>query len=194
MYAHEQGWIEKTVEISHYAGHVRASILDDGTVRTEMEVADFCPRNVPLAQGVPELFQSPLSISGEDLTVSALSTGSTHTILLVDELPDDAEFLRIGPEIENHPYFPQRTSAIWTKVVAPGHLEIRIWERGAGETMGCGTGSSAAAVVYSRVSGFTGNVAVHNPGGVLTVSVSSWDQPVATRATAEVLYRGTFRF
>ena len=138
-----------------------------------------------------ELFDAPLEVAGETLIVSALSTGSTHTILFTDTLPDDATFFRLGPALEHHPIFPERTSAIWAMPVGEDELRIRIWERGAGETQGCGTGSSAAAVAWLRRQGRGGTVAVHNPGGTLHISLDRWDAPVTARGLATVLYSGS---
>lgn len=167
---------------------------DDGTICTHLGAASFAPADVPLAgttDTAGELFDAPLEVAGETLIVSALSTGSTHTILFVDALPDDDTFLRLGPALENHPLFPERTSAIWAMPVGEDELKIRIWERGAGETLGCGTGSSAAAIAWLRRHGRGGTVAVHNPGGTLHISLDRWDGPITVRGQASVLFTGT---
>lgn len=163
---------------------------EDGTICTRLGAASFAPAEVPLsAEG--ELFDAPLEVDGETLIVSALSTGSTHTIVFCDTLPDDDAFFRLGPALEHHPLFPERTSAIWAMPQGDDELRIRIWERGAGETQGCGTGSSAAAVAWLRRQGRGGTVAVHNPGGTLHITLDRWDAPLTVRGMATVLFNGT---
>ncbi len=165
---------------------------EDGTICTRLGAASFAPVDVPLASGSQELFEAPLVVAGSRLVVSALSTGSTHTILFTDALPDDDTFLRLGPALEHHPLFPERTSVIWAMPEGDDALRIRIWERGAGETQGCGTGSSAAAVAWLRRQARGGTVAVHNPGGTLHVSVDRWDAPITVRGLASVLFTGSW--
>jgi diaminopimelate epimerase len=129
----------------------------------------------------------PLSLFG-----SALTTGSTHVIIKTAALPDDDSFRSISATIEHAPSFPERTSVIWVKVDQPGFLSVRIWERGAGETMGCGTGSAAAAADYMRRSGRAGKVIVKNPGGILTVSAERWDSALTIEGTASQVFEGFY--
>jgi diaminopimelate epimerase len=103
-------------------------------------------------------------------SVTSLSTGTTHTVIFVDELPHDKIFEELSPAIENHPWFPERTSVLWTKVLSAGALQLRIWERGAGETLACGTGACAAAAVAWRTGRCDANeISVQSKGGLLKV-------------------------
>src|SRR5205823_13243341 len=82
------------------------------SVASHVPPANFTPSAVPVCAD-QELFMSPLQVLGQELKVSAVTTGSTHTVILADHLPNDEEFLKLGPAIENHPLFPERTSLIW---------------------------------------------------------------------------------
>ncbi len=125
---------------------------------------------------------------------SALTTGSTHVVIPTAALPDDDSFRSVSPKIENDPQFPQRTSVIWSQEIEPMRLRLRIWERGVGETQGCGTGSAAAAVDYLRRKGKGGAVEVENPGGTLRVSMPSWDGPIEVEGVAEAVYSGEYHW
>ena len=121
---------------------------------------------------------------------SALSTGSTHFVAFVAEIPNDEELHRVGPLIENDPLFPERTSVIFAKEIGVRLLQIRIWERGVGETLGCGTGSSAAAAEWMRRHARSGDVEVQNPGGVLIVSADSVGGSLVTQSKPVETYSG----
>ena len=119
------------------------------SVTVEMGEPRFAARDIPANLKNPDdrliNFLLPLS-AGEALNITALSTGSTHSVHFADDLPDDAAFFRVSPLVENHPVFPERTSLMWCVAESPNRIRMRIWERGAGETWGCGTGACAAAV------------------------------------------------
>lgn len=120
------------------------------SVTVDMGLPGFAPVEIPmLGQDitVTPVMDYPLQL-GEDqrLLVTALSTGSTHAITYVDRLPDDTAFFRLSPLIEHHPLFPERTSLMWCARESAARMQMRIWERGAGETWGCGTGACAAGV------------------------------------------------
>jgi len=91
------------------------------------------------------------------------------------------------------PVFPSRTSVIWTQPLGERELKLRIWERGVGETLGCGTGTSAAAAVWFRRHGLSGEVLVHNPGGDLVVSMDSWDGAIRLTGRAHEPFSGLAR-
>jgi diaminopimelate epimerase len=195
LHAHALGWVGEKMTIRHLDEEVPTEILGAGMIRTLLPPASYEPERVPLIgrrifnETVWSGMDSgmPLSLFG-----SALTTGSTHVIILTAELPDDDTFFAISPKIEHDPQFPQRTSVIWSREVAPMRIRIRIWERGAGETLGCGTGSSAAAVDYLRRKSAGGTVIVENPGGEVSVTLDSWESPITVEAVAETVYEGVF--
>ncbi len=193
LHAHQLGWVGLSFEIIHGDQIVSVSITDTGAVSSKMAGALYRPDCVPLRLGAHEIFDAPVYWDEHEKVMgSALTTGSTHVVVPVLELPDEEEILRLGPKIEHFELYPIRTSVIWTREVSPDHLQIRIWERGAGETLGCGTGSSAAAADYLRRQGKGGRVRVDNPGGSVFVEASSWSAPILVEGRAESVFEGEF--
>jgi diaminopimelate epimerase len=196
-HAHLQGWIGASGRVRHLDRTVPYTV-DGERIITEIGVATYDPALVPHT-GFGEIFNQnvwsgmdggmPLSFSG-----SVLSTGTTHTIIPTYALPDDDSFASVSAKIEVSDRFPERTSVIWRKEIEPMKLQIRIWERGAGETWGCGTGSAAAAADYLRQKGRGGRVEVQNPGGTVFVSMERWDRPISVEGSAREVYSGEFRF
>ena len=114
----------------------------------------------------------PLEIGSTDLKLSFASMGNPHAVAFIEEPLDEFRLHTIGPQIERHYLFPSRTNFEVVNVKDRGHLEARVWERGSGETMACGTGACAIAVV-SRLLGLTGDdVDITLPGGTLKIT---WD-------------------
>lgn len=150
-------------------GDKRVELLPDGLVRVDLGEPRFEPAEIPVLAQKSPVMNLPVKLPHDTVEVTTLSTGTTHSVLFLKELPDDERFLRDSPAIENHPLFPQRTSVLWTVVESPSRLRMRIWERGAGETLACGTGACAAAIA-AQLHGLVGEeVEVHSPGGVLRV-------------------------
>jgi diaminopimelate epimerase len=191
IYAHEKGWTGVETEISHLGRAVLTRIVEPGIVRSALAPADFSPSAVPLRAGAEEMFLKEVEVASRSILLSAVTTGSTHTVVLAEHLPEDDEFFEVGPLLEFHPLFPERTSVIWAVADGEDALRIRIWERGAGETQGCGTGSSAAAAVHFRARRKHGSITVHNPGGPVQVEMEGWEAPIFTEAKAEVVFTGT---
>lgn len=167
----------------------------------EMAVPLFAAADLPavISGDRENVLDFPLAIDGYGIqTISTVNTGSTHTILWVSELPEDTLFFALSPLIETHPLFPERTSVLWTKVLDSGRsgtvaqLQVRIWERGAGETLGCGTGACAAAILaltQNKVSGES--VSVHSKGGTLHILSHGIGTPLQMTGPAEIVYTGT---
>lgn len=195
QHALDQGWVGEAFNIRHLDRVVPVTIKD-GLIKTIIGTASYDPKDVPTnIQG--ELYNETIFAARIDdwsvvLQGSALSTGSTHVILPTGSFPDDDGFVKISQKLEHDPRFPQRTSVIWS--VREGEaLKIRIWERGVGETQGCGTGSSAAAVDWMRRRGEGGRIEVKNPGGSVWVSADSWRHPITVEGTAKTLFEGEFQ-
>ncbi len=121
-------------------------------IRVGMGEPEFDPNKIPMLVGArDEVLDYPLELpDGTVLSITALSTGSMHAVTFVSEMPDDNRFLALSPLVEHHSQFPERTSLMWCVIDDPTHIRMRIWERGAGETLGCGTGACAAAVAAIR--------------------------------------------
>jgi diaminopimelate epimerase len=141
------------------------------------------------AMGEPErITRETLDVAGEPLVVTILTMGNPQCVALVDRLPDDERFARLGPALSTHARFPAGTNVEFALVEAPDRVRIRIWERGVGPTHASGTGASAAAVVAALHGGAARDVDVVAPGG--TQRVEWRDEGVFLTGWAEVLFEG----
>jgi diaminopimelate epimerase len=193
-HAAKLAWVSDKFNILHLDRTVPISISGE-QIRSTIGEASYDPQKVP-TNIAGELFNETIFAERIDdwsvvLNGSALTTGSTHVVLPTGSLPDDDGFKKISSMLENDPRFPQRTSVIWS--VRDGDaLRIRIWERGVGETLGCGTGSSAAAVDWMRRRGLGGRIEVMNPGGSVWVEADAWNRSITLEGTATTLFEGEF--
>ncbi|WP_437188567.1 diaminopimelate epimerase [Planctomicrobium sp. SH668] len=134
--------------------------------------------------GTPPLMV-PLEVADTVLKVSCISMGNPHCITFVDEITDEL-VLHIGPQVEVHPAFPRRVNAEFIKIISRNEMQMRVWERGSGETLACGTGACAAAVA-AILNGLTDNqVLCHLPGGDLTLEWTPGGEVFMTGPAAEV--------
>ena len=129
-----------------------------------------------------------LAVNGSNVDFAFVTTGNPHAII---EHADPASVVQtLGPQIEVAPRFPNRTNVEFIRLDGPDELTMRVWERGVGETMACGTGACAAAVAAVRLSGLTSPVTVHLAGGDLEIAVDD-DLEVTMTGPAEFIYQGT---
>lgn len=184
-YAYRQGWTGLESPIYQLGKTVPMSIDPAGRVKAVMPVASYDPAVVP-TNFDGEMWEAPV----HGVVGTALTTGSAHFVTFCDELPGDEEFFRLGPLIEKDPVFPERVSVMWIRPDNERHLTMRIWERGVGETMGCGTGATASASVWFRKMELTGKVALESKGGVLDIEMDSWDAPISVECDPEELFKG----
>ncbi|MCS6922945.1 MAG: diaminopimelate epimerase [Fimbriimonadales bacterium] len=174
-FAYERGYVnapEFAIEtlggqIVPVAIHLRDAQVDAVTI--ELPPPRFHPRDLPALADGEYIEDFPLTVGGHTLRIACVNTGTTHTVLFGDTLPDDARFLELSPRIETHPMFPERTSVLWAVVVSRAEVRVRIWERGVGETLGCGSGAAAVAVLAYRAGWVDSEVRVVSRGGTLRV-------------------------
>ena len=112
-----------------------------------------------------------LNVDGENFKVTCLSMGNPHCVIFVDKV-DDFPVEQIGPKIENHKAFPKRTNVGFVQVINQNELKVRVWERGCGETLACGTGTCAAVAAANKLGKVGNKVTVHVLGGDLQVEVA----------------------
>jgi diaminopimelate epimerase len=158
--------------------------------RSELGHPRFDDASIPMITDEPldQVIDYPLAVGIETLSVTALQMGNPNCVIFVDDL-NAIDWRRLGPLIENHPRFPDRTNVIFVRVRDRENVEERIWERGVGETESSGT-CSCAAVVASVINDFTDRtVNVHAPGGVLRIEWRD-DGEVVLTGRAEVIYSG----
>jgi len=196
-YAYEHGYTDRTeFVIEAFRGQtvpVRLHTLHGSVeqITTWLPAPRFHPSQIPMQIEGEQVDDYPLFVGNEKLHISAVNTGTTHTVLFTDRLPEDARFLNISPKLETHPLFPERTSVIWAVVEAPDTIYIRIWERGVGETLGCGSGSAAVAVLAQRAGWVSDQVSVISKGGQVQIR---WHPPTHIELTgnASLRFEGTY--
>jgi diaminopimelate epimerase len=148
------------------AGIKPVSILDDGRVRVDMGSPEFAPGDVPVAWEGEDALHAKIELEDSVVEVACLSMGNPHAVLFVDD-PSVAPVTTLGPVIERHDSFPNRTNVEFVAVPGPGRVEMRVWERGVGETLACGTGAAAAAVAARLLRDTAPQTTVALPGGEL---------------------------
>jgi diaminopimelate epimerase len=171
------------------AGEVEVTVLDDGRVAASMGIPEFDPAKIPFVADDPQE-QYELDVGGQKRTVSVLSIGNPHCVLLVDSIPS-ADVDRLGPAIEEHPRFPEGANVGFMCVTDPTTIELRVWERGVGETLACGTGACAAVIAGIQLGLVAEDVSVRLPGGELMVSWHGGKEPVWLTGNAELISEGT---
>jgi diaminopimelate epimerase len=153
-------------------------------VTVDMGVPVWEGRAIPVAAD-GEVVERPLEVAGRTWTVTCVSMGNPHCVVFEDGEP--AAVLReIGPRFERHPFFPRGVNTEFIRVDGPQRLTMRVWERGAGETMACGTGACAAAVAAARTGRTGRHVTVTLPGGDLDVEWRADDHVLMTGDAVEV--------
>jgi len=149
------------------AGLITPRLEPDGAVTVNMGAPLFEPKRIPFVSDSAAAVQS-LEVGGSSVQITAVSMGNPHAVQVVDDL-DAAPVSTQGPLIERHPRFPQRVNAGYMQVIDRGRIRLRVWERGAGETLACGTGACAAVVAGIRRGLLDATVAVDMRGGRLTI-------------------------
>lgn len=185
LWAFQRGLIGHHSETKHGSVLVPTTVDESGAVSITLPPASFEPDKVPILRSSSFIDDFVQGVRG-----TAVSTGSTHFVVFNQKIPDDETFFALGPSLENDPLFPERTSVMFVQAADKNTLNMRIWERGVGETLGCGTGASAAAVAWSRLDGANGDIVVRSKGGAVTVSLDSWAGPIRSTSRPVVTFTG----
>ena len=173
-YVYEHGLTQSTDFIVETLGGLNRQALkvEDGRVieiSVDMGRPGLLRSEIPMLGDDGKVIDEPLEVDGKQYRITALSTGNPHAVMFVDDV-DAAPLAELGPKIEHHPAFPNRTNVEFVQVIDRGNIRMRIWERGCGETLASGSGSSASAVA-SIMNGFTDrNVSVRVRLGTLKIS------------------------
>jgi len=171
------------------SGRIELIVHDDESVTVDMGAPRLEPADIPFEATVRAPLYA-LSVLGETLELGAVSMGNPHAVLEVPHV-DSAPVAKLGPAIEAHPRFPNHVNVGFMEVQDRTHIRLRVFERGAGETLACGTGA-CAAVVSGRVQGLLDEtVKVELRGGDLVVSWPGDNQPVLMTGPATFVYEGT---
>jgi diaminopimelate epimerase len=171
------------------AGVIIPRLENDGRVTVNMGVPQFEPAQIPF-QAPARALLYPLEIDGVTIEMSVLALGNPHAVQLVADV-DRAPVTSQGPRIEHHPRFPRRVNAGYLQVLDRGHVRLRVWERGAGETLACGSGA-CAAMVAGRLRGLLdATVEVSLTGGRLSIRWAGEGEPVWMTGPAVTVYEGS---
>jgi diaminopimelate epimerase len=171
------------------AGVVHARVRPDGLVSVSMGAPDFAPRAVPLDLPA-EAPSYTLEAQGERIEFGSVSLGNPHAVLRVAATAS-APIERLGPLIERHPLFPRRVNVGFMQLIDRGHIALRVFERGVGETLACGTGACAAVAIGRRQGLLDAEVRVDLPGGTAYVSWAGPGEPVWLTGPAATVFSGT---
>jgi diaminopimelate epimerase len=176
------------VRLGTIAGPVQAELEADGLVRANMGVPRLSPKDIPFEAGARAM-EYELDVDGRKVEIGAVSMGNPHAILDVADV-DTAPVAELGPRIEHHPRFPKRANVGFAQWQDRNAMRLRVWERGTGETLACGTGA-CAAVVWGRLLGWLDErVEVQLRGGRLVVSWQGEGTPVWMTGPAVTVYEG----
>ena len=156
-----------TLRIETRAG-LKVVDVEGDRVRVDMGPPIFQPELIPVEWNGPDALHAKLDLDEEVVEAACLSMGNPHAVLFVDD-PNAAPVRTLGPVIERHPAFPHGANVEFVRVESPGLVRMRVWERGSGETLACGTGACAAAVAARLLGGVRESVIVALPGGELLV-------------------------
>lgn len=190
QYVRERGLTTKReIRVEILSGIIVPRLEDDGEVSVDMGAPILDPARVPFTTERPGLVQS-LEIDGKQLELAVLSMGNPHAVQVVADV-DAAPVQTEGPRLERHPRFPKRVNAGYMQIVDRGRIRLRVWERGVGETLACGTGACAAVVAGIARGLLEASVRVEARGGALTVSWAGGDNPVWMKGPAMTVFEGT---
>ncbi len=159
----------KKLSIDTLAGVITTEFLDDGQIKVDMGRPILNGPNIPVAVESGKVLMRDLVINGNTFKINAISMGNPHAVIYVDDQITDQQVLVFGPMIEKHPFFPKKTNVEFIKVLSSNEIQMRVWERGCGETHACGTGACASVVsgIINKLHGKS--VTVHLTGGELLV-------------------------
>ena len=179
---------KRAIRVETAGGVIEPVLAPDGEVSVDMGAPQFRAADIPFVGGTGEAVE-PLDVDGATVMISALSLGNPHAVQVVGDA-STAPVATQGPRIETHPRFPRRVNAGYMQVVDRANIRLRVWERGAGETLSCGTGACAAVVAGIRRGLIDSPVRVATRGGVLTIAWGGDARPVLMTGPAEAVFEG----
>jgi len=173
------------------AGLISPKLEGEDKVRVDMGIPQLLAAQIPttLAEADQKVINTPIEVAGQSWEVTCVSMGNPHCITFVEDVAA-ISLEAIGPQFEHHPAFPQRTNTEFIQVVRPDYLKMRVWERGAGVTLACGTGACASVVAAVLAQKGDTRATVELPGGCLEIEWSEQDQRVYMTGPAKRVFSG----
>ena len=194
-YVYDKGLTDKTEITVEAGGSVKylELTLKEGKVslvKVNMGKPELLPEKIPVLAEGRECVDMPLEVKGNTYQVTCVSMGNPHCVTFLEEEVRNLDLLVIGPDFENHPCFPKRVNTEFINVLDKKHLRMRVWERGSGETLACGTGACAAGVA-AMLNGYTEDeVTVHLLGGDLKIQWDREENNVYMTGPAAIVFEG----
>ncbi len=182
---------DRTIHVETRTTEMELGVNDDCTITAQMGQPDFGLEQIPLRMPEAALRYRVNTAQGE-IEFSALSMGNPHCVIAVDNV-EAADVTTLGPLMERHQAFPERVNVGFSQTVSPTQIRLRVHERGAGETLGCGSGACAAVVAGIRNGELQSNVIVRLPGGGIQVSWEGGRTPVFLRGPVHHVFSGNIR-
>ncbi len=180
---------KRDIVVETSSGQLGLRVNGVNTVAVDMGIPTFEPRRIPFASDVM-LPSYELDVDGRNVTVSVVGIGNPHAVCIVDDIAA-APVAELGPVIETHPWFPERTNVGFMQILDRTAIRLRVHERGVGETRACGSGACAAVVVGNRLGILEGSVRVMLPGGALQIAWGGVGEPVIMTGPAENVFEGS---
>ena len=188
-FVHQQGLTTKReIRVETMRGVIVPRLEEDGSVTVDMGVPVFAPDEIPFVSDRDDLLQ-PLRVADEEWAMTAVGMGNPHAVHVVADV-DTAPVERLGPLIESHPRFPQRVNAGFMQVLDRHAIRLRVFERGAGETLACGSGACAAVVAGIARGLLDSPVRVETRGGELSIVWNGQGTPVSMTGPALTVFNG----
>ncbi|WP_421867456.1 diaminopimelate epimerase [Motiliproteus sp.] len=179
---------KQTIAVQTAKGPLYLSLVDNDRVRVDMGEPVLKPERVPF-QAEQQSAEYPIEINGQLYQIGAVSMGNPHGVLRVDSV-DSAPVESLGPALESHPSFPERANIGFMEIVDRNNIRLRVFERGAGETLACGTGACAAVVSGQLRGWLDSDVCVQLPGGKVDINWNGYGSSVIMTGTADTVYEG----
>ena len=191
VFLRSQGlWQHSSVIVDTITVRLKLDINTDSSVTVNMGVPKFSPKEIPMQADLDRPVYS-LYIDQAKLEYSAVSMGNPHCVISVPDVAV-ADVSRLGPCLESHPVFPERANVGFREIVSRSEIRLRVFERGVGETLGCGSGACASVVTGIRNGLLDREVLVNLPGGSATVSWAAKEESVRLTGPAEIVFQGEF--
>lgn len=182
--------IEKSeVKIQTKAGILKAWADQQGLIQVDMGAPNFTPEDLPIASHIDSLDEIPLNIKGLK-NPSAVSMGNPHLVFIVDNM-DDIDIAAIAPEIEKHEFFPEQINVEFVQILDKNRLRMRVWERGSGLTLACGSGACASLVIACQKGLIDSSAKIVADGGILEAYWDKDDDHVVLSGPVSIAFGGT---
>ncbi|MEB3164050.1 MAG: diaminopimelate epimerase [Prochlorothrix sp.] len=188
-----EGVSTKNYRIHTLAGLILPQIQENGQVTVDMGEPILAASKVPTKLGEPDQTaqEVPLEVAGQSWAVTCVSMGNPHCIIFVEDVAA-IPLAELGPQFEHHPVFPQRTNTEFIEVVRRDYLKMRVWERGAGATLACGTGACASLVAAVLTGRADRSATLELPGGNLAIEWSAQTNHILMTGPAQRVFAGTW--